>query len=286
MVLSARPATDTDLSDIVGLQQTWDAFWFGSPEHDEAEVQESFGRAVPFEQRTRLLHLEGRLVAAAWWWRAGETSLLVAPGIDPTHAHDDLLTWLSASGCTEVEALSRDEPFRAALERNGWGHVRSQFELMRDVAALPALRWPPGVTVTGVAEHADAVHHLIYEQAGWADIPGHHGRGRDEWYDLFLAGEDPEQQVVAWEGGRLVGAALGKTFSDGVGWVSQVAVAPARQGNGLGRALLTEAFHRRVSAGATRLGLGVSAANRDALRLYLSLGLEIDREWMVHEPVQ
>ena len=91
--------------------------------------------------------------------------------------------------------------------------------------------------------------------------------------------------MLAWRAERLVGVALGKTFSDGTGWVSQVAVARDQQGRGIGSALLTEAFRRRLGAGATQIGLGVSAANPHALRLYQRLGLEIDREWMAYRPV-
>jgi GNAT superfamily N-acetyltransferase len=125
-----------------------------------------------------------------------------------------------------------------------------------------------------------AVHRLIYDEARWADVPGHAPRELDEWRSLFVDGEDPEQQVLAWHSERLVGVALGKTFSGGMGWVSQLAVAPDQQGRGLGSALLAEALRRRLDGGATQLGLGVSAANPDALRLYERLGFRIDREWM------
>ena len=53
-----------------------------------------------------------------------------------------------------------------------------------------------------------------------------------------------------------------------------------------GRALLLEAFRRRVAAGATRLGLGVSAEHAHALGLYLGIGLTIDREWRKYRPVR
>jgi ribosomal protein S18 acetylase RimI-like enzyme len=126
------------------------------------------------------------------------------------------------------------------------------------------------------------VHRLVYEEAGWGDVPGHTMRDLDEWLDLFVTGEDPAQQVVARSDGRLVGAALGKVFPDGTGWVAQVAVRRDQQGRGLGTALLAEAFARRAAAGATQVGLGVSATNPGALRLYRRLGLDIEREWMVH----
>jgi ribosomal protein S18 acetylase RimI-like enzyme len=75
---------------------------------------------------------------------------------------------------------------------------------------------------------------------------------------------------------------LGTTFSDGMGWVAQLAVPRDMRGRGIGSALLAEAMHRRLTGGATQLGLGVSAANPDALRLYERLGFRIDREWMAY----
>ena len=66
--------------------------------------------------------------------------------------------------------------------------------------------------------------------------------------------------------------------------MSQVAVRPDQQGRGLGRALLLEAFGRRLGCRRCAAGLGVSAANADALRLYESIGLQIDREWMRYRP--
>ncbi len=126
-----------------------------------------------------------------------------------------------------------------------------------------------------------AVHRLIYVDAGWADVPGHPDRPFDQWREIFVTDkEEPEQQVLAWRDGRLVGVSMGRIFSDGAGWVSQLAVAKSERGRGLGRALLLESLRRRVAAGATLLGLSVQAANRGAIGLYLDVGPRpIDREW-------
>lgn len=282
MVLRSRPATAADLPDLVQLQRSWEEHWFGAAESDADEVRDSFDRVDPLERQSRLLHDGDRLVAAAWWWQPDETSLHVSPTDELTAVYDDLLPWLARCGATRVEALSRDERLRGSLVRHGWTHVLSQFELIRDAAPLPPPRWPRGVTTTAMGDHADAVHRLIYVDAGWADVAGHRERELEEWRSLFVAGHDPDQQVLAWHDGRLVGVALGKTFSDGTGWVSQLAVARDHQRRGLGTALVAEAFGRRLAGGAVRLGLGVSAANPDALRMYLTLGLEIDREWMAY----
>ncbi|MDT7574370.1 MAG: hypothetical protein QOH17_703, partial [Pseudonocardiales bacterium] len=121
---------------------------------------------------------------------------------------------------------------------------------------------------------------LIYVDAGWAEVPGHPARTYQEWREIFVTDkEDPAQQVLASRDGNLVGVAMGRLFSDGAGWVSQLAVAKPERGHGLGRALLLEALRRRMAAGATLLGLSVQGANRGALGLYLSVGLTVDREW-------
>jgi len=270
--------------DIIALQQAWDRRWFGAVEHDEAEVRESLSGALRSARQGRVLLNGDRMVGAAWW-RSDDTTLLVHPDADPAPAYDELLTWLARGGAIHPEALERDEPLRAALGRHGWEYVRSQFELLRGASQLPPAHWPEDVTTTPMCDHASAVYRVIYDESGWTDVPGQGRREFDEWHRLFVAGTESEQQVLAWRTERLVGVALGKTFSDGMGWVSQVAVARDQQGRGIGSALLTEAFQRRLSAGATQIGLGVSAANPDALRLYQRLGLEIDREWMAYRPV-
>jgi mycothiol synthase len=282
MPVTARSATPADAPDVVALQHRWDTHWFGAAEHDEADVRAELRRAEPLADRSRLLLDGDRLVAAAWWWRPDDPTVLVDPETDTGAAARDLMAWLARGGADAVEVLSRDTVLRNVLADLGWVHARSQFELIRPAEDLPPPGWPEGVAVSTLADDAEEVHRLVYEQAGWADVPGHTTRDLEEWRGLFVTGEDPSQQVLARLDGRLVGVAMGKVFPDGTGWVAQVAVHRDHQGRGLGSALLAEAFARRVAAGATQVGLGVSATNAGALRLYERLGLTIDREWMVY----
>ena len=287
MALSSRPATPADLPDLVDLQTRFDTSWFGAAEHDDDDVRAEIARVDPLAERSLLLHDDGRLVGAAWWWRPDDATLLVDPtaDVDAAAAALELVRWLDRSGADLLEVLWRDTILLDVLVAEGWQHVRSQFELVRPATDLPAPEWPPGVTVSSLADDPEVtaeIHRLIYDEAGWADVPGHSLRDLAEWRGLFLNGEDLEQQVVASESGRPVGVALGKVFPDGTGWVAQVAVRRDQQGRGLGSALLAEAFARRAAAGATQVGLGVSAANTGALRLYQRLGLTVDREWMAH----
>jgi mycothiol synthase len=281
--LDARPASDADVPAVVQLQAAWEAHWFGAPEQDEAELRESFDRVDPLATRSRLLHSDGRLVAAAWWWHPAHSTLLVDPEVDATPLYEVLVPWLARSGADVTEALDCDQVLRDALTRHGWRHARSSFELTRDASAVAEPEWPVGVTTSRLDAHAAEVHRLVYEEARWADIPGHSSRTFGEWQSLFLGADvDPDLQVLAWRDGRLVGAAVIRVFSDGMGWVSQLAVAPDERGKGLGTALLAESFRRLLSTGADKLGLAVSAANVDALRLYRGVGLEVHREWMAY----
>lgn len=280
-----RPVSDDDLPAVVALQQSWDTSWFGAPEHDDAEVRKSLQRATDPEH-TRVLLDGPRLLAAAWCASPSESTVVVDPGVDAAPLYDDLLPWLRGLGSHAVEALDRDTVLQEGLARHGWEHQLSSYELIRPVAGwdLETPTFADGVTVTSLTTDDEAlVHALIYDEAGWASVPGHHARDLDDWRDLFLDDDVPrDQQVLCWRDGRLVGVALGQTFSDGTGWVAQLAVPADLQGQGLGRPLLLEALRRRVAAGATALGLGVSARNPDALRLYLGVGLQVEREWRTY----
>ncbi|MDT4911853.1 MAG: mycothiol synthase [Pseudonocardiales bacterium] len=283
-----RSASMGDLAAITALQRRWDVAAFGDAEHDESEVREELERIRSFDEHSRLVFDGDRLIAAAWRWST-EATLLIEPGVDPQPLHAELLSWFEQQQARALSVLSTDERLRAALGARGWRHTRSTFELLRSTGPdweIPEPAWDPGIVVGGYrAEDAAALYHLIYVDAAWADVPGHHPRAFDEWRDIFITDATvPEHQVLAWRGERLVGASLGRMYTGDVGWIAQLAVARDQRGRGLGRALLVESLRRRAVAGAKSLGLGVLAENRAALQLYLDVGLRIDREWQDFEP--
>jgi ribosomal protein S18 acetylase RimI-like enzyme len=280
-----RPATTDDLPLLVELQRRFDIAWFGASEHSADEVAEFLGYADPLAQGS-LLAVEGdRLVGCALRFGT-DTVLTIDPDVDDAPVLAVLLPWFAeAPGRTEV--LSRDEAAVAAIEAAGWTYDKSAFDLIAQVTPdliLAEPRWPDGITVTGFRlDDAEAIHRLIYVDAGWAEVPGHPDRPYEEWRRLFITEHViGDQQVVAWRGERIVGVAMGRIWDDGTGWITQLATAKEERGRGLGRALLLEGLRRRVAAGATSLGLSVQASNEPALKLYLDAGLEIDREFRTY----
>ncbi|HEY8301035.1 MAG TPA: GNAT family N-acetyltransferase [Jatrophihabitans sp.] len=285
--MHTRPATPDDLPQITELTVRSDTAWFGAPEHDESEVGEYLDQVGDLATDSCLFVDGDRLIAAAFR-NATDTWYVIDPDAVAGIA-DELIAWIAGSEDPKTPVLDRDSVLRAALDRHGWTHRSSMFDLLRPVSndweiAEPV--WPDGVaTREFTPEDAEAIHHLIYVEAGWAEVPGHPHRDFADWRPIFVTEHSrPEVQTLAWRGDRLVGVAMGRIFSDGTGWIAQLAVAKPERGQGLGRALLLDGLRRRRDAGATMLGLSVQAANRNALDLYLDAGLVIDREWMEYRP--
>lgn len=284
--MDLRPAVPEDLPSIADLQRRYDIAWFGASEHSDAEVAEFLGYADPIAENSQLAFDDGRLVAVGLVF-GSDTMLTVQPGTVPTPVFEQMLPWFAERN-GRIEVLDRDQMAVAAVEAAGWTYTKSAFDLIVDVTPELTLAepvWPDGVVVRDFdQDDAAAIHRLIYVDAGWAEVPGHPDREFDEWRRIFITEQTiPSQQVIAWRGERVVGVAMGRTWDDGTGWVSQLATAKDERGRGLGRAMLLEALRRRVSAGATSLGLAVQAANRGALKMYLEAGLRIDREFRTYE---
>jgi ribosomal protein S18 acetylase RimI-like enzyme len=84
--------------------------------------------------------------------------------------------------------------------------------------------------------------------------------------DLFLVG------IVA---GRVVASAMAG-YEGHRGWVNYLAVDPAAQGNGLGRAMMTEVEARLAELGCPKVNLQVRASNPDAIAFYERIGYGVD----------
>ncbi|HEX8042850.1 ribosomal protein S18-alanine N-acetyltransferase [Candidatus Deferrimicrobium sp.] len=79
--------------------------------------------------------------------------------------------------------------------------------------------------------------------------------------------------VAAGPGDEILGYAVCWTIA-GESHLLNIAVHPARRGQGIGRALLIECIRRAARAGASVIYLEVRAGNVAAQRLYRSMGFE------------
>ncbi len=79
--------------------------------------------------------------------------------------------------------------------------------------------------------------------------------------------------------GALIGILLCSRVADEVAHVTQLCVAPAARGGGLGRALLTNGMAALRRAGYTAISLTVTAANAGALALYRQTGFHVRHDF-------
>jgi ribosomal protein S18 acetylase RimI-like enzyme len=273
-----RPATPADRPDLIALVRAEDAAWSGGPEvsaEEAGEFIDDHGSGAVFER-------DGRVAGYAAAGAGGATMLLIDPGDEPGPALEALTAWLGEGGHHEVDTYATDAPRIAWLEAHGFTHRRSAFDLQRavDPPLAPAV-WPSEVAIAGYRRGEDdhAVHALVYVDAAWGEVPGHAERSLEAWQSMLT----PDYRGwVARREGRPVGWVVGRVFSDGRGWIQQLAVARSARRLGLGRALLLHALAELRSGGATSFALGVQGENDTATGLYRDIGFEVTREWRVY----
>ncbi len=94
--------------------------------------------------------------------------------------------------------------------------------------------------------------------------------------------------LLAWRGGLPAGVILTARDCDECSQaeIETIAVCPAHQGIGLGRAMLRTALHAAAEHSCTRVSLSVSAANKRALSLYLDAGFVVGQVRICWETVR
>jgi len=140
---------------------------------------------------------------------------------------------------------------------------------------MPVVRVAVSLTEAELASAAAMLSTLVAGGAalGWVDPPS-----PDEVRDLLLglAADDDAVLVVALEDGELAGLAYWRRYARPThrphADVEKVAVAPAWQGRGIGRLLMTALITAAREAGVEVLTLDLRGDNLRAAALYESLG--------------
>jgi ribosomal protein S18 acetylase RimI-like enzyme len=283
---------DDDLGAITSVVDAQDVGWWGEPDGDIDDVRHELERVRratgSLDAGARVATVDGVVVGVAMVVGHGQTSVAVDPTVEDASAiRTALFEWLAGFDDTQIEAPAQDVERLDELAALGFVPRRSSFELERsgDVGDLAMALWPEGIVPVPFRLGVDdeELHQMIY--SFWTEVDGHTQRPLDEWRNLILAGPwfDADLVVTARSDGGdgpIVGCALGRTYTGDVGWISQLGVARAARGCGLGRAVLVEGLHRLARKHPRVIGLGVEAENSSALGLYRGVGMEISREWV------
>ena len=236
----------------------------------------------PLDEAARMALTRGGLDGAALWVDGQDGfALLRGRGLDlavrPEARGRGIGTALARAALDEapedVTAWSHvDDPAARRIAAGaGFAAVRSLWVMHRDAAPVevPTVE---GVTIRGYrAEDADEVlrvnatafaHH---PEQGSMDAANLADRMAEPWFD-------PAGLLVADAGAGLLAFHWTKQHSDTLGEVYVVAVDPAAQGRGLGRALTAAGLAHLAALGVREIVLYVESDNAAAIATYSRLG--------------
>ena len=182
---------------------------------------------------------------------------------------------------------------KALFENNGWIYLRSSYIMRIDLdSAPPVPGFPANITLrTYQPELAEAIYRAFDE--AFRDHFGHIDQPFEPAFARFqrtLIGDplfDADLWFLAMDGDEIAGVCLCRkeAWDDAeCGYVNILGVRRPWRKNGLGLALLRQAFNEFHRRGCRKVSLGVDAFNiTGALRLYEKAGMRVARQFDQYE---
>jgi mycothiol synthase len=292
--LAARPATARDADDIYRLIAACELDLDGRVEIEFDDVVAALARpALDLARDTVLLHdPTGDLVGWAEVFKGRMAEADVRPDRRGRGIGAELLAWtearaLAQGGTRLVQTVTdNNAPAAELFARAGYGRADTAWILEIVMASQPPPPGPPdGVRIRTYQMGPDgpAAYQLIEDAFNeWPDrIPATF----EEWSGLMVEREAfrPELSPLAFDGDRLVGAALAMSTDDpGEGYIHQVATHRAYRRRGIAAALLRHTFGGFYRTGRRTCSLSTNSYT-GALALYQRVGMRIRRAYTSYE---
>lgn len=180
-----------------------------------------------------------------------------------------------------------DDAGRRLLEGLGYEPMRVFRELRIDLDEAPRPPVLPAGLVAGrfeAARDAEAFH--AAQQEAFADHWEFRPRAFSDWREFHIETErfDPSLWGVVRAGDEIAAGAICEANRYGGGWVGVLFTRRPWRGQGVGRALLLEAFGKFWERGERSVGLSVDAdGSLGAFQLYESAGMRPVLGWVMYE---
>ena len=290
-----RPPTSSDAAGVAELVIAYERSLYGETGYSLGDLQaEWHGLNLA---RDALVLLDGeRVVAFGSVEDRGELWRIDAY-VHPEEQGRGLGTKLVAA--LEASAASRgarriqngvaepDEAGHRLLAGLGYRPVRVFRELRINLDAEPeAPEWPDGLVPDEFDADRDAAAFHAAQQEAFADHWEYQPRDLARWRELHVETEsfDPSLWRIVRAGGEIAAGAICEADRYGGGWVAVLFTGRPWRGQGLGRALLRDAFQKFRDRGERSVGLGVDAENTTgAFHLYEGAGMRPTMGWVMHE---
>jgi ribosomal protein S18 acetylase RimI-like enzyme len=184
------------------------------------------------------------------------------------------------SGHLMTHLAHRNARERDFFERAGYRPVCYYFQMRHMQEGPPEpFEWPAGISVRTFNPGADDQPVYEFVQEAFRR-PDRDPATIDDWRDFMMRPGSflPELWKLAFTGKQLVGTCLSFEYEE-EGWVRQLAVASELRRQGLGSALLRDAFRMFYMRGQARVALSVASDNPNAIHFYQQLGMTLVRQY-------
>jgi GNAT superfamily N-acetyltransferase len=180
-----------------------------------------------------------------------------------------------------------DAAARGLLQSLGYRPVRLFREMRIELAEPPPTpTWPEGLRVTRFDPERDARAFHAAQEDAFADHWEHTPRDFESWSQNHLASErfDPALWCVVRAGDEIAAGAICTADTYGGGFVQILFTRRPWRKQGIGSALLADAFRSLWEGGERSVGLGVDTeSDSGAFRLYERAGMTPALGWVQYE---
>jgi mycothiol synthase len=264
----------------------------GEPDYTRGDLlQEWRRRDVDLAADARVAELDGRIVAYGAVRRLG-AMIAVEPRFRRGGIGRALVAWAERRERERGRDVHRqwlgaaDVELRNVLTESGYTPVRSYFRMVRGLTGVedpgPA---PDGIRFRPLDLELDAVAVHALDDLSFSAVADYTPTSLEQFREEHLSDLDPGLSVIAeTRDGGMAGFLLARVWREpGAGFIDVLAVQPARQGRGLGSALLRHGFAAFAGAGLREAQLGVASDNPRAFALYERVGMRQKFRFDVYE---
>ena len=290
-----EPATVTDAAAVTEVVVSHESSLYGGTTFSQADLEDEWSD-LDLRSNARVVRDGDRIVGYGAVRERGE--LWRAEGYVHPDAFGRGIGRLIASGLEQDAARGgarriQNSVFEAdragcrLLGSLGYSAVRVFREMrVQFEAPPPAPEWPDGLRVVSFEAERDASAFHAAHQEAFADHWEHTQSDVASWSQRYLAGDrfDPALWCVVRAGDEIAAGTICTGDSYGGGWIHVLFTRRPWRRQGVGAALLGDAFRRLWERGERTVGLGVDAtSDTGAFRLYERAGMAPVLGWVIYE---
>ena len=288
------PAVPTDAAAVTEIVMALELSLYGHTTFSQADLEDEWSE-LDLEQNAGVVRDGDRVVGYGTAHEFGDTRRVegyvhpdaLGRGIGKLIA-TELEQDAARRGARRIQNSVLEADYRACrlLESLGYVAVRVFREMRIELeAAPPAPAWPDGLRVVPFDAERDAHEFHAAHQEAFLDHWDYSPRDFELWSRGHIGSErfDPTLWCVVRAGDEIAAGTIcaGDTYSGG--WVHALFTRRPWRRQGVGAALLADAFCRLWERGEHSVGLGVDAASdTGAFRLYERAGMTPALGWVMY----